>query len=346
MPADDLPEETAVALVAVPEDRCTGGHGERRAPAGVRKALYELANPLGDKCIVDLGDLKPGKTLHDTYCAVDMLTGMLRERSILTVLVGGTADLAYGALLAAVRHERFLHWSSVHPQVFPEDYRQDEAMSPLSRLLLEPSEDLEYTQIGAQNYLVSASRWEHVDQYYDILRLGLARADMEAVEPYLRDSHVLSLSMTSVRYADAPEASWLSPNGFMSEDVCRLSFFAGTGTHCDIFGVYDMKPKGRTVYNVTTCLAAQCIWHFLQGVAMRVPEHPLTTPEHFQKYIVSLDQSGQTLYFLKSLHTGRWWMALPQPDGRPPLITACSKGDYDRACSNEMPSRWCKLIRR
>ena len=38
----DLPEGTAVAIVGIPEDRLTGHRGEAKAPAGVRKALYEL----------------------------------------------------------------------------------------------------------------------------------------------------------------------------------------------------------------------------------------------------------------------------------------------------------------
>ena len=342
----DLPEGTAVALVGIPEDRFTGRGGESRAPAGVRKALYELSNPFGDRVVTDLGDLKPGHTLNDTYCAVDMLVSYLRDRDIVTVLIGGSYDVTYGALLPAVRHERFLHWTSVHPHVFPEDYRYADKISPLSRILWTPGQDLEYTQVGGQKYLASATQWAHVEQYYDVLRLGVVREDLEMVEPYLRDSHVVSLSMTAVRYADAPETSWLSPNGFMAEEVCRLAFFAGTSPTCGVFSVGDMRPKGRRTLNVTACAAAQCIWHFLSGLSLRVREHPSENAANFQKYIVSLDQSGQTLHFLKSTLTGRWWMLLPGEEGRPPAVTACSQSDYERACNNEMPSRWCKLIRR
>lgn len=341
---DYLPDDTQVAIVGIAEDRCTHG-GEALAVDGIREALYDLANPLSGQVIVDLGLLKNGKTLKDTYYAVDALTSFLRERNVITVIVGGSTDITYGTLLPVVRGERFLHWTSIHPHVFPENYHHTELDSPLSQLLWTPNDDLEYTQVGYQTYLCSVARLSHIQQYYDAFRLGVVRSNMEAVEPYFRDSHIVSLSMTAVRYADAPQTSLLSPNGFMGEDVCQLSFFAGTSTHCDIFGVYDVVQSQKVRIHVTDCLAAQAIHHFLQGVQMRVNENPLLQPEGFQKYMVSLDKVDQVLYFQKSLRTGRWWLELAHPDGAP-MVTACSQLDYEKACNNDIPDRWCKLIQR
>ena len=114
-----------------------------------------------------------------------------------------------------------------------------------------------------------------------------------------------------------------------------------------VFGVFDALLRGRDETNGTVSLAAQAVWHFLQGVSLRVDENPIAHPEDFQKYIVSLDNSaGQELYFLKSLQTGRWWLATPQQDWVILKVTACSKTDYEKACNNEIPDRWCKLIQR
>ena len=119
-----------------------------------------------------------------------------------------------------------------------------------------------------------------------------------------------------------------------------------------------MKRSGRSDFSNSTLLkdvngqtahlTAQAAWYFLDGLAHRVRENPIDTPEHIKKFIVNLDAAGHDIIFHKSTVSERWWMEIPvkNPATNHNFFVSCSYEDYQLACKQEIPERWWRYLHR
>jgi len=98
-PEFDIPASTKIAVIGVPEDRFSDGAGEIKSPGVVRKQLYMLSS-VSQGTVIDMGNLRTGKTLADTYFGLRDVIAELDQRNIAVLLVGGTMDVFYGNYLA------------------------------------------------------------------------------------------------------------------------------------------------------------------------------------------------------------------------------------------------------
>ena len=62
--------------------------------------------------------------------------------------------------------------------------------------------------------------------------------------------------------------------------------------------------------NQSVHLAAQIIWHFIEGVYERRGDFPSIKSDDYKKFIVNIDTVNQNLIFFKSLKTNRWWIEI------------------------------------
>ena len=69
VPLDDLTGYT-VALIGVPDDRCSSNKGAMYAPDAIRKSLYTFSRLPGKMKITDLGNLKTGTSFEDTLAGL------------------------------------------------------------------------------------------------------------------------------------------------------------------------------------------------------------------------------------------------------------------------------------
>ena len=104
-------------------------------------------------------------------------------------------------------------------------------------------------------------------------RIGRLRQNLFKAEPILRDTDILSIDMNVVRQADAPAATHPSPNGFKGEEVCQLLQYAGTSDRISIIGLFGMENK-YDQRGQTAALAAQMLWHFIEGLDNRAGDYP------------------------------------------------------------------------
>ena len=72
----------------------------RHGPNEVRQRFYQLQKGSGLLRLVDLGNLRPGLTLEDTYQRLREIIGALLEENTVPILLGGSHDLDYGQFLA------------------------------------------------------------------------------------------------------------------------------------------------------------------------------------------------------------------------------------------------------
>ena len=343
-PAFNFPETAKIAIIGVPEDRFSEGAGEIKSPEAIRKQLYALSS--GSRgTVVDMGNLRTGKTLADTYYGIRDLVSELYRRNVVTLLIGGTMDVFYGNFLALEREKTVL--TNVAPQLrLP--VRGTEKQ-PLNRLAFEKTGlPLQICNVGYQSYYVSQDELDYFsDRYFEAYRLGEVRdGDLCATEPVIRDSDLVAISMDAVKYSDAPAAAQSSPNGFTGEEICQLAFFAGLSHKCRSLGIFDIIPQNDR-QDITAKLAAQMAWYFIEGTKKRNTDNPIDNGQNFKKYIVYFDQLHHDLCFFKNITTERWWMEVPSISNKEnSLIISCTQEDYIRTAEQEIPDRWWKTYQR
>ena len=343
-PAFNLPETTKIVIIGVPEDRFSEGAGEIKSPEAIRRQLYSLS--AGSRgTVVDMGNLRTGKTLGDTYHGVKDLVSEFYRKDIATLLIGGTLDLFYGNYLAMENQKTVM--TNVTPHlIFPV---RGAEYHPLNALMFDRTGlPLHVCNIGYQSYYVSQEEMDYFsDRHFEAYRLGEIRdGNLSASEPVVRDSDIMAISMDAVKYSDAPAASNSSPNGLTGEEACQLAFFAGLSHKCRSLGIFDMIPQ-NDLQDITAKLAAQMAWYFIEGVRKRYHDNPADDEENFKKFLIYFDQLHHNLCFFKNIRTERWWVEVPSASNEEnKLIISCSSEDYARATEQEIPERWWKTYQR
>ena len=339
-----------VAIFGVPEDRNGFIKGSKDGPDAVRDKLYELARINRGLQIYDLGNVKTGGTVNDTYFAVRDIILELKERSIIALIIGGSQDLSQGLFLSMEKEEGLHHILTVDSMLdFSESSDALHSRNYLNQLM-EPGwkENFSFTNLGHQAYFTTSTQLEQLEQsYLESIRLGLARNNIQHAEPLIRDSEFVSVDLGSVRHSDAPGASIPSPNGFFGDELCQFTRYAGLSEQVSAIGFFEFNPS-RDLNGQTAHITAQAAWYFLDGLAHRIRENPVDTPEHIKKFIVNLNAAGHDITFHKSTLSERWWMEIPvkNPASGYNFFVSCSYEDYQQAGKQEIPERWWRYLHR
>ncbi len=339
-----------VAIVGIPEDRNGFIKGSKEAPDQVRSKLYQLRKLNKHIRIYDLGNIKNGGSVNDTYFAIRDVILELLERNIITILFGGSQDLSRGVFFALEKldglHQlltidSMLDFSSSEESIHSRNYL-NQVLDPAVRKCFS------YTNLGHQAYFVTDQQIDQLEKsYLESIRLGDARNNIKSTEPLIRDSEFISIDLGAVRHSDAPGASIPSPNGFFGDEICQITRYAGLSDQVSIMGFFEFDPSSDT-NGQTAHLTAQAAWYFMEGISHRIRENPVDTPEHIKKFIVNLDAAGHDIIFHKSTLSDRWWMEIP---GKNPVtgynfFVSCSYEDYQYACNQEIPDRWWRFLHR
>ena len=340
-----------LAFVGVTEDRAAlQNKGCALAPDRVRDHLYNLFSHWNTIKIADLGNIIRGNTIDDTYSAVKDVVSQLVKQNIIPIILGGSQDLTYANYLAYENLGKVINFVAVDPR-FDLGHDEDElnARSYLSRIILhQPNFLFNYTNLGYQSYYVDGDAVALMKNlYFDATRLGNARANIEDIEPMVRNADVLSFDISAIRQSDAPGTFYANPNGFFGEEACRICRYAGMNDKLSSIGFYEFNPKFDK-NGQTASLMAQMIWYFIDGFFNRQHELPEENMEGYIRFMVNFEDYNDELVFLKSKKTERWWMEVQtknkiQEKYRRHKFIPCSYQDYQNALNHEVPDRWWKL---
>lgn len=315
----------------------------------IRSWLYGLGSVLPEGELVDLGNLREGKNPADTLVGLtDVIAELGKARKIL-VLIGQDTHSVLTFGKAYNRLETHYNIAVIDSVI---DVMPDEQASRshyLNALIREPDGCLyDFVHLGYQIYLNDKESFDRMDDlYFEYHRLGALREDIRESEPVFRNSDLVVLSMNSIRQTDAPGVIFPSANGFTAEESCQLARFAGLSDKLSLFALTGFGA-GPDPGQQTSALAAQIIWHFLQGINHRKLDYPYSDIRLYQKYLINIPKTGFNITFYKSPNSGRWWVEVPYPDTKYPrsLYIACSARDYQTACDGEVPDRWWNHYRR
>ena len=337
-----------IAILGINEDRnAINNEGCANAPDIIRKKLYKLFEGGNKTKIADLGNIKKGNTINDTYFAVTSVVSELLKNDIIPVLIGGSHDLTYANYQAYESLEQVINIVAVD-SVFDLGKSEEDfnSQSYLSKIILhQPNYLFNYTNIGYQTYLIDQEAIGLMKNlFFDIYRLGNVRANIEEVEPIVRNADLVTFDISSIRQTDAPANGNASPNGFYGEEICQIARYAGMSDKLTSIGFYEVNPK-LDRQEQTSHLVAQMIWYFIDGFYNRKHDFPLQEKENYIKYLVSIKDHKDEIVFYKSKKSDRWWMEIPIKTNMKPkyerhYLVPCSYQDYQTACKDDIPDRW------
>lgn len=333
----DLPDLNAIdiVLIGVNEFRGEGFMANEISADAIREQFYRLQYWHKDISIADLGNVKCGDSLADSYSAATIVIEELLKLKKTVIILGGSHDNTLAQYNAYKASGKIIEATIVDARIDLKGESMAISENFLMEMLTEePNIVRHYNHIGFQSYFVSPKILETIDKLrFDCFRVGVAKEQLEEMEPVIRNTDLMSFDISAIKNSDAP-ASQCSPNGFSGEEACTLARYAGMSLSLSTFGIYGYDPvKDRD--EMTALQISQMLWYFIDGKSRSKQESSLVESHNFNKFHTSLENTD-TL-FLQSKKTGRWWMEMPDK-----TLTACSYNDYLLASNNEIPERWMR----
>lgn len=339
--SEDIPDidDVDIVLAGINEFRGAGLIEDRNAADAVRRQLYQLHYWHSTIKIADIGNIRIGASLADSYAAVTAVLKEFIPRGKTVLLLGGSHDMSLAQYHAYASLDKFIEATVIDAHI---DLHSESSMRSenflMEMLTGEPNKVTHYNHIGFQSYFVHPHMLETMDKLrFDCHRVGAAREQLEEMEPAMRNSELISFDIAAIKNADAPAAS-VSPNGFTGDEACSLMRYAGMNPKLSTLGIYGFNAS-RDRGNITAMQIAQMIWYFMDGKSRSKHEALFSEKHQFNEYHTTI--ANIDTVFIQSKKTGRWWMQLPDR-----AIIPCSYNDYMIASNNEIPERWLRVQER
>lgn len=336
-----------IAIIGVEEERGTVvNKGTKQAAIEIRKKLYELKKGYGAYKIVDLGNLRSGVDLDETYGRLSEVCRTLIENNVLPLVIGGSHDLSYGQYMAYENMEKLITLLNVDAFLdMEEGVSQPAHQQHIHKILLhEPNYLFNYSHLAYQSYLIDQSAINILEKlYFEAYRIGHLRSNIQEMEPIIRNADMLSFDITSIKSSDAPGNAKSQPFGLTGEEACQICWYAGLNEKLSSAGFYEYNPEADDPNKKTASVVATMIWYFIEGYYHRKNEQNFKTNDYL-KFVVSMPSEPETLSFYKSKLSEKWWMEVPFPQGKERYarncIIPCSYSDYQKATTGDLPERY------
>lgn len=339
-----------IAIVGVEEERASvDNNGCAKGPNEIRKHLYELYQGDYKVNVVDLGNIKPGAKITDTYFAVRMVVEELVKQEIIPIILGGGQDLTYAQYLGYEKLEQKVEVAIVDAK-FDLDQENAEDMplnsqTYLNKIILhQPDYLFNLSNIAFQTYLVSKESINMYDKlFFTTQRLGAISGKLDQAEPVLRAADMVSFDISAIRASEAIGNANANPNGLYGDEACQLARYAGMSDKCTSVGFYEFNPTFDP-FGHTAMLVSQMIWCFVDGYYNRKKDTPLYPKSAYIIYRTPLENEEHELVFVKSKKSDRWWMQVPyfgtKSVNERYYLVPCRYEDYQMAVAGEMPDLW------
>jgi formiminoglutamase len=333
-------EDAELVLIGCCEMR---GASAAAAPSNaanqVRKELYRLFHWHTDVRLADVGNVKTGARLQDSYAALASIVKELIEGGKKVLIIGGSHDNTLAQYQAYGAMDKIIDATVVDARidinmegVLPEDMFLVEMFTGVPNFLRH------FTHIGFQSFFTHPDMLEMIDRLrFDCFRLGKVKESIELMEPLIRNSDLFSFDISAIQHAHAP-ANRLTPNGFSGEEACTLLQYAGMSNTCSSIGIFGYNPE-QDVHQMTARQISQMIWYLIDGIRTGREEASLKNLHEFNIYNLAFAEISTV--FLQSKRTGRWWMRIGDEQ-----FIACSYQDYKTASNNDIPEAWLRAVER
>lgn len=330
----ELPD---IVILGITDDRLTISSSFVETSDLIREQLYQLKGFSGSFRIVDLGNVKTGKEITDTYSALRLISEELAARGVPVLFLGGNQSFTVPLLEGLNKSEPIL--TVIDDRI---DHLADKESISDDIFLNNLPTDTIVNVMAVQSFFVPQDSKETFSEEFNgaLFTLGELRSSIRDMEPYLRETDLVSFDFGALKLSEAPGQMRNSPNGLTGEEACQLAWYAGISTNPGSFSIFGYNPA-KDPERTGAMMAAQIVWYFLYGKSKKMDEIPQDEAIDFLHYVVPIEGIPEPVTFLKHPVSKRWWMEVPSPDcDLFPRRIPCSKSDYRKACRNEIPERW------
>ncbi|WP_311949782.1 formimidoylglutamase [Mucilaginibacter terrae] len=354
----DLEYKPHLVIFGVLDDRnAVNNPGCALGPDYVREQLYNLYEGGYNTKIFDLGNIRQGASINDTYFAVKTVVAELVKQDIMVVILGGGQDLTYAQYLAYEEMEQKVDLVVIDSHFDLDeqaDMEQEDvttSQSYLNKIFLhQPNYLFNFSNIGHQTYFVSQESLRVMENlFFDVHRLGEVMGNASVSEPVIRNANMISFDMGAIRSSDAAANANATPNGFYGEEACQMCRYAGFNDKLSSIGFYEFNPAYDN-NGQTALLLAEMVWYFIDGFYNRKKDFPLQPKSQYMVYKTTLKHEEHEIVFIKSKKTDRWWMQVPYPTGgslnERYHMVPCRYEDYTTAINGEMPDLWWRTFQK
>src|SRR6201996_1772862 len=284
---DSFPDVYAADMVIVGcgEDRGIGrDRREAGGPDAIREQFYQLYYWHPDVKLADVGNIRAGATLTDTYAALKTVLREITAIGKTAVVLGGSHDLTLAQYYTYSDKKHIVEATGVDARIDLDIHSLNRSDNFLMEMLTgEPNYIHHYNHIGFQSYYVHPHMLETMDKLrFDCFRLGSVKDKIEEMEPGIRNSHLFSFHISAIAHAFAP-ANQLSPNGFNGEEACILMRYAGLSPTINTVGIYGYIPS-RDMGQLTARQISHMLWYLIDGKSRGRREAALSDREFFIEY--------------------------------------------------------------
>ena len=334
-----------VFIIGVPEGRLSlGNESCDLAPDEVRTSLYELYDGDWGLKILDLGNLRIGQSVEDTYAILEQITTYLFEIGSVVLVLGGGHDLITPIFKGHSSKGKPLNFASVDAYLDFQDGDSYHSRSFLSHLLASKESMLSnYNLFGYQTYLCNPKEVHLLNQMdFNLIRLGEVNSDLNEMEPYIRSVDHLSIDISVIKASEAPANNHSSPNGMTAEGLCMMLRYAGLSNRVKSVLFSELNPR-LDKNSQSAKVYAQAIWYFLEGLHLR--QGDLLTEKFSDLKVFHVHSELNELVFYKSLVSDKWWVDFSNQKGSAENLLPCSYLDYLKAVDGKLSGRILKYIR-
>ena len=312
----------------------------------LRRQFYRLYKGNYDVKVADIGNINAGNSFSDSAFAFQETMQQLLVLKKIVLIFGSHQEMILSHYKSFESTTKALNFTILDS--FLDLSEQENQESYLTRIIKHsPGYLFNISHVGSQMYLNEPGASKLMDNMlFDVCRLGIVRKSISDIEPIFRNSDLVCVNMSCIKQADFPAQLNGGANGLLSEEICTLMRYAGLGNTVRSLGLYDYISDLDTGEQ-SAKLAAQMIWHFIDGFYNRIEENPLQNDNDFIRYRIALhSDNSNEMVFYKSKITERWFLEVTSNFHNNSFVLPCSYTDYLSAVNGDIPDRWMKATQK
>ncbi|TAH23908.1 MAG: formiminoglutamase [Cytophagales bacterium] len=336
-----------IAIIGLVEDQGSPQNTSIGAAANeIRKKLYHLKQGTSHPYkIVDLGNLRCGVNLHESYLRMKEVSEELLRNSTFPIFIGGGHDMDFGQFLGYENSGKLLNILNVDALL---DMQATDALGANKHhihkiLTYEPNYIFHYCHLAYQSFLCEPESVAILEKlHFEAYRIGAMHHHLEEIEPAIRNADMLSFDISAIKSSDAWANNYRQPFGLTGEEACQICWYAGLNSKLTSAGFYEYNPN-EDRDGQTASVIATMIWYLIEGFYHRKHSNDFKSDE-YTRFIVAMASEPHQVVFFKHNQTEKWWMEVPHPTNNIKYernsIIPCSYNDYLIANKGELPNRW------
>lgn len=283
----------------------------------IRNHLYSFKNHFESLQIADLGNLKS----HDAEFSIPAIKELL-DGGIIPILLGAPTHI-----IQKLRHRLENKFSTIfHISNKLPDYHSDD----------------KYEILGFQRHLCAMDR---IIELEEISKSSMSLAKMRAYpniqEAVLRDANLAHFDGSAIKLGDNPASIESNTSGLTCAESCQVMKNIGGGHSLTLLNITNYEIIDERRQHASSMTIAEMIWYFLEGYYQKLNDHPTTSPDQMQRFVINSLDTDAEIAFVKNQTTGRWWFVSHEKDGK---FHACSHEEYLEASRGDIPDRLLRYL--